>query len=170
MTASRILRNRRGNAYLFVIVAVLMITLLAGVVLTLTAASRRSSMYYIGFSGLYALAVAGNEQALFDMREFFAASTTNPPTINIEAMPSWQPTTPGVVYRSWQVTVLSESFNGKTTVTYAPLVNPYEARWHVRSVVNRTDAAQFPVAVQADIVPTLDGNSLRMINSTRITY
>jgi len=164
------LRNRRGNAYLFVIIAVLMMTLLAGVALALTASSRRASMDYIEFAGLYDLAVAGNEQALFDLRDLFASGTTSPAAINIEAMPSWQTIGPGEVERMWQINVPGAAFDGRTTVVYVPSVSPLDVRWRVYTRVNRVGAALFPVSVQAYIVPALDGNSLRMINSTRITH
>jgi len=160
-----VLRDRRGNAYLFVVVAVLVITLLAGAALAVTASSRRASMYYIEFAGLYELAVAGNEQALFALRDLVGVGVASPAAMDITAMPAWQTIDAGAVYRTWQAAVPDAVFVGRTTVTYAPL----RERWQVYTRIFCADAAHLPVVVQAYIVPTLDGNSLRMINSMRIT-
>ena len=151
-----VLRNRRGNAYIFVVVAVLMITLLAGVALAITAASRRSSMAYTAFTGLHDLAVAGNEQALFILQYLFVPDVTSPSAIAVYAN------------RNWQVVVADATFHGVTAVVPAADILPPYNNFRVHTTVHRVDRPTFSVAVHAYIVPTLDGNSLRMINSRRI--
>jgi len=155
------LRNRSGNAYLFVIVAVLMMALLAGVALSITASSRRASMYYIGFTGLYDLAIAGNEQAFFMLRDLFEQGQTSPSAITVETN------------RTWQVSVsdgngATDTFAGVTgVVDVSSIAGDWRLRVHTE--VHRINTTHPRTVVQAYVVPTLDGNSLRMINSRRIT-
>jgi hypothetical protein len=172
----RALHNKRGNAYLFVVIAVLMITALAGAVLTVTAAGRRTSERYKHFEGLYDLAVAGNEQAFFALQDALHAALAlldneddyendNPDPADIITIlrPVAQ-----AASRPWQVTVLNEDFIGVTTVTE---LNPSGLIFRIQTEVYR--ASNWPVTrvkttVRADI-EILDGNTLRMVHSRRIT-
>jgi len=62
-------KSQKGNAYIMVIMVALVILMLASVSLIITASSRRMTARYRYFTGLYDLAVAGNEQALFLLRQ-----------------------------------------------------------------------------------------------------
>lgn len=65
-------KNRRGGAYIMVLTVTMLVLMLAAVVLSVTAISRRLTSRYTYIVGLYDLAVSGNEQALFLMRQAFA--------------------------------------------------------------------------------------------------
>jgi len=67
-------KRRGGNAYIMVMIAVMAIMMLVAVVLTITTSARRTTMRYIDHAGLYDLAVAGNEQALFLLRQGVATN------------------------------------------------------------------------------------------------
>jgi len=58
-------KNHRGNAYITVLISTMLIIMLATIALSVTAVSRRLTARYSDYIGLYDLAVAGNEQALF---------------------------------------------------------------------------------------------------------
>ena len=58
-------KTRRGSAYITVLTVTMLIVMLAAVVLSVTAVSRRLSALYTRYVGLFDLAVAGNDQALF---------------------------------------------------------------------------------------------------------
>ena len=54
-----------GSTYIFVLMVMLTLFLLIIAVMGVTASGRRISGYYVQFAGLYDLALAGNERALF---------------------------------------------------------------------------------------------------------
>jgi len=58
-------KSRKGSAYISILAATMLIIMLAAVILSITAVSRRLTAHYSDYIGLYDLAVAGNEQALF---------------------------------------------------------------------------------------------------------
>lgn len=58
-------KNSSGSAYIFVVIVMLTLFLLITAALGVTATSRRISGYYIAYSGLYDLALAGAERTLF---------------------------------------------------------------------------------------------------------
>ncbi|MCL2378778.1 MAG: hypothetical protein FWC77_06605 [Defluviitaleaceae bacterium] len=66
-------KAHRGSAYITVFAATMIILMLATVVLSVTAVSRRITARYSDYIGLYDLAVAGNEQAFFLLRQAFNA-------------------------------------------------------------------------------------------------
>jgi len=68
--------NNRGNAYIMVMIAAMAIMMLIAVALTITTSARRTTARYIYHAGLYDLAVAGNEQALFLLQQGIVASRT----------------------------------------------------------------------------------------------
>jgi len=62
-------KTRRGGAYISVLAATMLIIMLAAIVLSVTAVSRRLTARYSDTIGLFDLAVAGNEQAFFLLRQ-----------------------------------------------------------------------------------------------------
>jgi len=66
-------KSRQGGAYITVLTATMLILLLATVTLSVTAVSRRLTALYQDYIGLYDLAIAGNEQALFLLLQAFDA-------------------------------------------------------------------------------------------------
>ena len=55
----------KGSAYIMVLMATLITSMLLTISLTITATSRRFTEHYQNFANLYDMAVAGNEQVLF---------------------------------------------------------------------------------------------------------
>jgi len=155
--------NRRGSAYVFVLVAVLMMMMLVSVALAVTVASRRTTAYYSDFASLYDLAVAGNEQVLFFLREAFYPGAENP-------MLPLQAAVAAAYPRSWTFSVewavderdpLTHTFRANTAVT------PLGDRFRVQTQVYHYALIPIPATVRAYIV--LDGNTLAMVESMRIT-
>jgi len=70
-------KNCRGGAYITVLVATMLILMLVAIVLSITAVSRRVTSRYSYFSGLFDLAVAGNEHALFLMRDIYHSNSVS---------------------------------------------------------------------------------------------
>ena len=64
-------KSQQGSAYIVVLTATMLMLLLVAVTLSLTAASRRIGAHRENYVGMYDLAVAGNEQALFLLRQDF---------------------------------------------------------------------------------------------------
>ena len=64
-------KSRSGGAYITVITVTMLILLLAALVLSVTAVSRRLSARYSDYIGLFDLAVAGNEQVFFLLHQTF---------------------------------------------------------------------------------------------------
>jgi len=62
-------KSQKGGAYIMVLAATMMILVLVSIALTVTAVSRRVTARYAYYIGLTDLAVAGNEQALFLLRQ-----------------------------------------------------------------------------------------------------
>ncbi|MCL2361935.1 MAG: hypothetical protein FWC73_09005 [Defluviitaleaceae bacterium] len=62
-------KSRRGGAYLMVLTATMLMLILVAIALTVTAVSRRLTSFYAYNAGLYDLAVSGNEQVLFLLRQ-----------------------------------------------------------------------------------------------------
>ena len=62
-------KSRRGGAYITVLTVTMVLLMIAAMVLTVTAVSRRVSASYSDFVGLFDMAVAGNEQAFFLIRQ-----------------------------------------------------------------------------------------------------
>lgn len=60
--------NQKGGAYIFVLIVTLLLFLLISVTLAVTSYGRRVTAHYQNYTGLYDLAVAGNERALFLLR------------------------------------------------------------------------------------------------------
>jgi len=58
-------KNKHGGAYLMVLTATMLMLILVAIALTITAVSRRLTAFYAYKTGLYDLAVSGNEQVLF---------------------------------------------------------------------------------------------------------
>ena len=63
------MKARKGNAYIMVMVATMAILLVVFTALTITISSRQMTGRYPDFYGLYDLAVAGNEHAIFLLNE-----------------------------------------------------------------------------------------------------
>ena len=63
------MKARKGNAYIMVMVASMALLLLVSTALLITAGSRQMTARYPDFFGLYDLAVAGNERAVFLLNE-----------------------------------------------------------------------------------------------------
>ena len=172
----RALRNRRGSAYLFVVVAVLMVTMLAAAALAVTIAGRRVSARYVEFAGLYDLAVAGNEQALFSLRVALVAALQTAEGGALTASEIYMALLPAVAAasREWDMVLFDETLRAETVVSSLPLGvdNPSDAIFRVQTQVYRVEAgmlpgAERPTVVRADIV--LDAQSLTMVHSRRIT-
>ena len=142
-----VLAGQRGNAYVFVVIAVLVMALLAGTALVVTARGRQASAYYREFAGLYELAKAGNEQALYTLRGVF-----DPDNIWGNAQYASGP---------WQVIADGEILFGHTAVSVTG------ALFGVRTSVHRVGQQYHPTVVQAYII--LDENLLTMVNSRRVT-
>ena len=62
-------KARRGGAYVMVLTATMLLLVMVAFILSLTAISRRATARYAYNIGLFDLAVAGNEQALFLLRQ-----------------------------------------------------------------------------------------------------
>jgi len=157
------INNQRGNAYIFVLVAVLMMTMLAGVALVVTARARQVSSYYIEFAGLYDLAVAGNEQALFSLQAALAhAMATDADIAQAVALAA------AAASRGWQVSALGWDFQAITLVTAASdTLFRVETRIYRAAYPESTHEWPVPTRVQADIV--LDGGLLAMVHSRHVT-
>ena len=67
-------KSRRGGAYIMVLTVTMLLFTLVSVVLSVTTVSRRVTSYYHDHIGLYDLAIAGNEQALLLLRQYFDSS------------------------------------------------------------------------------------------------
>jgi len=61
--------HQSGSAHIMVIMIATIVLLLISALLLVTISSRRATERYVNFSGLYDLAVAGNEQALFLLQQ-----------------------------------------------------------------------------------------------------
>ena len=91
--------NRKGHAYFLVLIATMAMFVSISVVLYVTVNSRQATARYGDFVGRYDLAIAGNEQAFFLLRQGFEINrdviinqvyaqiqaSANPLTINKEA-------------------------------------------------------------------------------------
>jgi len=64
--------SKAGNAYIFVLMVMMTMFLLITTVIGVTTSSRRTSGRYIQFTGLYDLALAGNERALLLLEQHVA--------------------------------------------------------------------------------------------------
>ena len=67
--AINVVKGQEGSAYIFVLMAALILFLLIGVAINVTTQSRNISARYIQFAGLYDLALAGNERILFLLKQ-----------------------------------------------------------------------------------------------------
>ncbi|MCL2189105.1 MAG: hypothetical protein FWC16_09325 [Defluviitaleaceae bacterium] len=157
------MNNRQGSAYIFVLVAALLITLLAGIALTITVASRRVTASYSDFSSLYNLAVGGNERVLFFTREFLAGYDA--PTIQDlhNAALAFAPL-------GWDLTVEITQQDDTTridTYRFLTTVMPLTDRVRVQTRVYRIAAITVPATINAYL--KLDGSSVAMVHSIRIT-
>jgi len=65
------LTNKRGSAYVMVLIATMAMLMIIALVLTITASSRDTTARYIKLASQYDLAVSGNEQALFLLNRAF---------------------------------------------------------------------------------------------------
>ncbi|MCL2571433.1 MAG: hypothetical protein FWE11_03440 [Defluviitaleaceae bacterium] len=68
-------KKRRGGAYIMVLTVTMLILMLAVIAVSVTAVSRRITSRYSDYMGLFDLAVAGNEQALFLLNQADSSST-----------------------------------------------------------------------------------------------
>jgi len=62
-------KHKAGNAYIMVMIAAMAVLMVVSVAIIITARSRQVSARYGYYSGLYDLAVAGNQQVLFLLRQ-----------------------------------------------------------------------------------------------------
>jgi hypothetical protein len=159
------MKNERGNAYLFVIAASLLILMLVTAALLVTVSSRRITAPYPDFAGLYDMAVAGNEQALIFLRErvgmpdFYSNhSFVNDITVTItpDGAPPFQ-----------------ETFHIRTTITWLSTENHFLTETRAYRPIDwqpgmGASGIEIPARVQAHIIK-LDDDTLTMVNSMRIT-
>jgi hypothetical protein len=168
--------NKNGNAYLFVLAAVLFIFMLVTVALTLSATSRRLTTYYPQSTSLYDLAIAGNEQVYFYLSEIMGTipdDRTPEETMNILsaalahtcadphcAIPKYP--------RHWELTVtIAPQGQSVLTDTFYATTNVFllSGYFRVETMIRRGPMGP-PTTVEADIV--LDGFTLRMVHSRRV--
>ena len=160
--------NRRGSAYIFVLVAMLLVSMLAGVALTVTISSRRITARYVDFSGLYNLAVGANEQALFTIRDALVANA-----MALQPAPPLQVMQAAALAfgpRNWEMAVAisyDDAVLRHDVYQFSTTLTPVGERVRVQTRVERDAPLPIPATVRAYIV--LDGNTARMVHSMRIT-
>lgn len=162
VSGCRVLRNKNGGVYLFVLVVMLSVTMLVSAALAVTAASRRITARYGEFSSLFDLAVAANEQALFDLQ-----NTLDIQGVNFDAAAQARVST------SYFTSVITTADHSEVIDTFqiVTTVAPQEARFRVFSTVSRVFEdvliETVPATVTAYIV-FLDVDTLKMVQSRRI--
>jgi len=176
--------NKSGSAYLFVLIAALLIFMLVTIALTVSVSSRRLTAYYPDHANLYGLAIAGNEQVFLFLSEVISLLSED--TTHEEAMalltaalscpasdcPDPDCPNPGCPVppypRQWEITVtiapegeptISDTFTAITTVT--TLSDRFRTETRIRRYPMDTRTI-----VSAYIL--LDGLTLRMVHSKRI--
>ena len=165
------MKSRKGNAYIIVIIAAMVMLFLVSVVFSITANSRRATARYAHFTGLYDLAVAGNQQALVLLQQ---GGLDNLRLYFTYVAPAYQ--------LSWNFSVdfilpdgllIYDNYRATTTV------RPIAAGFTVSTAVSKQTESGFgfPVTVQASIVwdydkiltNYLDYSMLKMVELMRVT-
>jgi len=152
------MKSRKGNAYIMVMVATMAMLMLISVVLLVTVSSRQTTARYANFTGLYDLAIAGNEQALFLLQQG---------TLQASDLPYRRDWSIGIDFIMPDGFILEDRYSATTTVSTAG--DGFEVETRIHKYVD--GARGHTTTVTAQIIRTfsnyLDGYTLTMVELMR---